>query len=136
MYNRPARLAVLVGLAVVVSLSLPVAAPDVEPAAPAEQAKGDAVEECEGVVIAQVLPPIGSFPGCLGDEPLTCADIPMPVGSTCSCSSVLLDLKCRSCDPEFKGHVVQTTCTVHTPCTNPPCDINQNFTRTAYSCAQ
>jgi len=139
MYKRRARIALLVGLVVLVSLSLPVAAPEAAPPAPPEVAKDQAVGECDGVLLASAIAPfatIAPFPGCIGSQPLSCANMPMPVGSTCSCTSQILDVKCKSCDPVFKGNVLETTCTVHTPCTNPPCDLQLNHSRTGYSCTR
>ena len=74
-------------------------------------------------------------PRCLPGQALTCAQMPTPVGGSCSCSSMLLHKKCRTCITGQKGQVLSTTCTVHVPCTSPPCDISQNFSRTAQSCS-
>jgi hypothetical protein len=71
---------------------------------------------------------------CLPSSRLTCDDMPIPHGGTCSCQSILLEERCKNCDTNKKGQVLQTTCTVHVPCTNPPCDIQQNITRTGRSC--
>jgi len=72
--------------------------------------------------------------GCLPGTPLTCADILSSYNSTCSCSSTLQPVKCRSCD-RGKGQVLQTTCTVRFTCTSEPCDIQPNIIRTSLSCA-
>jgi hypothetical protein len=71
---------------------------------------------------------------CLPSTRLTCDDMPIPYGGTCSCQSTLLDEKCRTCETWEKGHVLETTCTVRRPCLFPPCDIQQNITRTGRSC--
>jgi len=75
------------------------------------------------------------LPGsCLPSTPLSCADMPGTPSSTCSCTSQLQPVKCKSCSGG-KGQVVSTTCTVQFTCTSPPCDIQQNITRTGLSCA-
>ena len=71
---------------------------------------------------------------CLPTTRLTCDNMPIPYGGTCSCQSVLLDEKCRTCDTWDKGLVLQTTCTVRVPCNFPPCDLQQNIIRTGRSC--
>jgi len=71
---------------------------------------------------------------CLPSTPLSCADMPSTYNSTCSCSSTLQPVRCKSCDGG-KGQVLQTTCTVSFTCTSEPCDIQQNITRSAVSCA-
>ncbi len=73
-------------------------------------------------------------PRCLPGTALTCAQMLIPVGGSCSCSSTLLHQKCRTCITGQKGQVLSTTCTVNVPCTNPPCDISQPFSRTGRSC--
>ncbi|MCZ6649217.1 MAG: hypothetical protein O7D35_00965 [Acidobacteria bacterium] len=72
--------------------------------------------------------------GCLSSTPLTCADLPSTYNSTCSCSSTLQPVKCRSCDGG-KGQVLKTTCTIDFTCNSPICDLQQNITRTSLSCA-
>lgn len=74
-------------------------------------------------------------PRCLPGTALTCAQMPIPAGGTCSCSSTLLHKKCRTCITGERGQVLSTTCTVRAPCTTPPCDVMQNFSRTALSCS-
>jgi hypothetical protein len=73
-------------------------------------------------------------PTCLPGTPLTCADLPSTPSSSCSCTSQLLQVKCKSCEGG-KGQVLETTCTVTNACQNPPCDIQENYSRTGYSCA-
>lgn len=72
---------------------------------------------------------------CLPAQPLTCSSMPIPVGGSCSCTSTLLPKKCKTCGTGTKGQELRTTCTVHVPCTSPPCDIQQNFSRTGRSCS-
>ena len=71
---------------------------------------------------------------CLSSTPLSCADLPSTHNSTCSCSSELQPVRCKSCQGG-KGQVVKTTCTIRFTCTSSPCDLQQNITRTGYSCA-
>ena len=75
------------------------------------------------------------LPGsCLSSTPLSCANMPGTPSSTCSCTSQLQPVRCKSCEGG-KGQVLKTTCTVQFTCSSPPCDIQQNITRTGYSCA-
>jgi hypothetical protein len=90
----------------------------------------DSVCEAGGLVLIKPYPG-----GCLGSQPLTCDDMPMPYGATCSCSSALLQQKCKNCDNKKKGLVLKTTCTVCPRCWNPPCDIQACNSRTSLTCS-
>ena len=73
-------------------------------------------------------------PNCLPSTAISCAGLPVPVGGSCSCSSQVLNKRCKSCDPRFKGVVLQTTCIIRpAPCTG-NCDIQAPITRTGLSC--
>jgi len=74
--------------------------------------------------------------GCLGSVVKTCDDVPIPVGGTCSCQSVLLDQKCRNCDTRKKGLVLETTCTVCPRCWSPPCDFMACNDFTSLTCTE
>lgn len=96
---------------------------------------------CAGMALAGVEDPVASevdiapVPGgCLSNQPISCAGMLIPVGGTCSCSSTLLDVRCRSCETGNRGQVLQTTCTVRKPCNSFPCDLELNHSRTGYSC--
>jgi hypothetical protein len=74
--------------------------------------------------------------GCLGSTVKTCDDVPVPVGGTCSCQSVLLEEKCVNCDTREKGLVLETTCTVCPRCWSPPCDLMQCNDFTSRTCTE
>jgi hypothetical protein len=90
----------------------------------------DSVCEAGGFLIK---PSLGR--GCLGSHPLTCDDLPMPYGASCSCEQTLLQQKCRNCDNKKKGLVLKTTCTVCPRCWSPPCDIQACNSRSSYTCS-
>jgi hypothetical protein len=85
---------------------------------------------------AQIIKPKPPGGGCLGSVVQTCDDVPIPVGGTCSCQSVLLDDKCRNCDTRKKGKVLETTCTVCPRCWTPPCDFMQCNDFTSRTCSE
>jgi hypothetical protein len=127
-----ARIVAVLGAVLLVSASVPFAEEaepmemmDFTPAACIDTAFDESVD---------AKPKPGLPGGCLPSQPLTCASMPIPVGGSCSCSSTLLDQRCKSCDGTFKGRVLRTTCTVYSPCWNPPCDLQMNFSRTGLSC--
>ena len=90
--------------------------------------------EPEGVQVAEG-PRAAIFIGsCLPSSPLSCAQLPVPQGGSCSCQSQLEPVRCKACDGSFKGQVLKTTCTIRpAPCQG-ICDIQPVTTRTGYSC--
>jgi hypothetical protein len=98
---------------------------------PAPEALASTAAEERGALLSPAASII--VPSCIPGTRLTCDELPVPFGSTCSCSTRPLDLKCRVCGGG-RGFQYQTTCTVQQPCTNSPCDLNALYTRTALSC--
>jgi hypothetical protein len=122
------RLAALAGAVLLVALPVTLAedgTTEPEVLAPVEPVDVMEVKEKPDIIIS----------GCLPSSRLTCDSMPIPYGGSCSCTSTLLPVKCVTCDDGEKGQVVKTTCTVRNPCWNPPCDLQANYTRTAYSCS-
>ena len=135
------KIAVVLGVALLVATPLTVAAAD--PIAEDDTAEAPASADCsefeldvEDLTLAQFDPEGWSIVPrhCLSGQVLTCASLPIPVGGSCSCTSRLLNRKCRVCETGHRGQVVETTCTVQGSCSGPYCDLNQNFSRTGLSC--
>ena len=130
------RMLIVVGAALLAASPLLLAGEGHGRAAQPETQMCMAMEQGLGLESELAGPSAKPVPGaqCLPSEPLTCAQMPIPQGGSCSCTSVLLPKKCKSCSGG-KGQELSTTCTVHVPCTNQPCDISQNYSRTGRSCA-
>ena len=131
---KTTKLAAVAGALLLLSVSLPFSASEEEILEAGMPVDCVAAESGELMSVDSAISKPGRSGGCLPSQALTCAQMPIPVGGTCSCSAVLLPRRCKACDVKFKGHVLQTTCTVSVPCNNPGCDIQPNFSRTGFSC--
>jgi len=148
--NRISRIVFVLGAALAAAVVAPVASAHEDAAAVTATADcaapgvswdftGESAAMCKAGTPAtdtSFAPKVGgevAFDGCFPSERLSCDDLPMPQGGTCSCTTTYHARKCRSCDRGY-GYVYETTCHVCGVCNTPNCNINTCNDHTAFSC--
>ena len=132
MRSSISRIAGAIGLALLVAGLAPAwADPAPEVSSPIQNCQSSAILFTPANT-GPIKPVFGS--GCLGSQVMTCDDMVMPVGSSCSCQTTLLQKKCVNCDTRKEGLTLQTTCTVCPPCFGGNCHLRPCYDRSSLTC--